>query len=101
MILAGLSPLAVIGLHAVGGAHALLAHLPPPDRHVWAGTGHAAANPMRVTWPGLVMGLGVILGPGYWCTDFLIIQRALAAKDVNAAQRAPLIAAFQRRCSRC
>ena len=49
---------------------------------------------MHITWPVLVMGLGVILGPGYWCTDFLIIQRALAAKDVNAAQRAPLIAAF-------
>ena len=94
LILIGLSPLVYIGLHAVGGAHALLAQLPPPDRHVWAGTSHAAGNPMHITWPVLVMGLGVILGPGYWCTDFLIIQRALAAKDVNAAQRAPLIAAF-------
>jgi solute:Na+ symporter, SSS family len=40
------------------------------------------------------MGLGFVLSFGYWCTDFLVIQRALAARDLPAAQRTPLIAAF-------
>jgi SSS family solute:Na+ symporter len=42
---------------------------------------------------GLVMGLGFVLSFGYWCTDFLVVQRALAAEDMAAAQRTPLIAA--------
>lgn len=49
---------------------------------------------MGVDWLGLVSGLGFVLSFGYWCTDFLVIQRALAAEDLAAAQRTPLIAAF-------
>jgi SSS family solute:Na+ symporter len=40
------------------------------------------------------MGLGFVLSFGYWCTDFLVVQRALASKDLEAAQRTPLIAAI-------
>ena len=53
-----------------------------------------ANNSMGVDWIGLVSGLGFVLSFGYWCTDFLVIQRALAAEDLKAAQRTPLIAAF-------
>ena len=49
---------------------------------------------MHITWPGIVLGLGFVLSFGYWCTDFLVVQRALAARDMNSAQRTPLIAAF-------
>ena len=42
---------------------------------------------------GVVFGLGFVLSFGYWCTDFLLVQRALAAKDLNAAAETPLIAA--------
>ena len=51
-------------------------------------------NPMHITWPGIVLGLGFVLSFSYWCTNFLVVQRALAAKDMNAAQRTPLLAAF-------
>ena len=51
-------------------------------------------NPMGVEWLGLVMGLGFVLSFGYWCTDFLVIQRALAADSMGAARRTPLIAAL-------
>ncbi|MGC9261696.1 MAG: sodium:solute symporter family transporter, partial [Phycisphaerae bacterium] len=51
-------------------------------------------NPMHITWPGIVLGLGFVLGFSYWCTNFLVVQRALAAKDMNSAQRTPLLAAF-------
>ena len=52
-----------------------------------------SANPMGVEWFGMVMGLGFVLSFGYWCTDFLVVQRAMAAESMNAARRTPLIAA--------
>src|SRR5213083_2338138 len=60
----------------------------------WAFMGHAAANPVGVEWFGLVMGLGFVLSFGYWCTDFLVVQRAMAANSMTAARRTPLIAAL-------
>ena len=53
-----------------------------------------SANPMGVEWFGLVMGLGFVLSFGYWCTDFLVVQRAMAADSMNAARRTPVIAAL-------
>jgi len=54
--------------------------------------GSAGANPMGVEWFGMVMGLGFVLSFGYWCTDFLVVQRAMAAESMSAARRTPLIA---------
>ena len=51
-----------------------------------------SANPMGVEWFGMVMGLGFVLSFGYWCTDFLVVQRAMAANSMTAARRTPLIA---------
>ena len=53
-----------------------------------------AANPMGVEWFGMVMGLGFVLSFGYWCTDFLVVQRAMAADSMASARRTPLIAAI-------
>ena len=51
-------------------------------------------NPMGIEWFGLVMGLGFAMSFGYWCTDFLVVQRAMAAGSMTAARRTPLIAAW-------
>ena len=51
------------------------------------------ANPMGVDWFAMVFGLGFVLSFGYWCTNFLVVQRAMAAKNMSAARRTPLIAA--------
>jgi SSS family solute:Na+ symporter len=48
---------------------------------------------MGVEWFGVLMGLGFVLSFGYWCTDFLVVQRAMAAHSMSAARRTPLIAA--------
>jgi solute:Na+ symporter, SSS family len=93
LIVFGLLPLAVIGLINVGGWDGLLHQLPNGFGHLWAGTA-GTNNPMGIEWLGLVSGLGFVLSFGYWCTDFLVIQRALAAEDLPAAQRTPVIAAF-------
>ena len=52
-----------------------------------------SANPMGVDWFAMVFGLGFVLSFGYWCTNFLVVQRAMAAKNMSAARRTPLIAA--------
>jgi SSS family solute:Na+ symporter len=56
--------------------------------------GSAHTNRLGVEWFGLSMGLGFVLSFGYWCTDFLVIQRAMAANSMNSARCTPLIAAF-------
>lgn len=93
LIVLGFIPLSVIGLTQVGGWEGLIQKIPPGFSHLWA---HTAAydNPMGIDWIGIFSGLGFVLSFGYWCTDFLVIQRALAAEDLPAAQRTPLIAAF-------
>ena len=104
LIVFGFLPLSLLGLKAVGwwpGLQAKLAAVsvargfePGVLTHSWQHLGSASANPMGVEWFGMVMGLGFVLSFGYWCTDFLVVQRAMAAKSMNAAQRTPLVAAI-------
>jgi SSS family solute:Na+ symporter len=103
LIVLGLLPLVLLGLQDIGGWSGLMAQLqrysvaqgmPGAWSHSWAYMGSAKTNPMGVEWFGLVMGLGFVLSFGYWCTDFLVVQRAMAAKDMAAARRTPLLAAI-------
>jgi SSS family solute:Na+ symporter len=89
----GLLLLPILGLSEVGGWTGLAASIPESFSHVWAYTANSSQNAMGIDWIGLVMGLGFVLSFGYWCTDFLVIQRTLSAKDMEAAQKAPLIGA--------
>lgn len=93
LIVIGFIPLTVLGLMRVGGWDGLIAKLPPGFGNLWMHTA-TSNNPMQVDWIGILSGLGFVLSFGYWCTDFLVIQRAMAAEDLPAAQRTPLIAAF-------
>lgn len=94
LITLGLVPLVVLGLIDVGGWSGLQETINREGYfHAWANTG-SSGNPMAVQWFAIVLGLGFVQSFGYWCTDFLVIQRALAAEDESAAQRTPLIAAF-------
>jgi SSS family solute:Na+ symporter len=61
--------------------------------HAWATLGSFNDNPMGIHWTGIVFGLGFVLAFGYWTTDFLVVQRVLAAKDLRAAKMAPIIGA--------
>jgi SSS family solute:Na+ symporter len=93
LIVAGFLPLVLLGLKDVGGWQGLRHTLPKGYTHTWTGMGSAHTNPLGVEWFGLVMGLGFVLSFGYWCTDFLVIQRAMAADSMTSARRTPLIAA--------
>ncbi len=104
MIVFGFLPLVFLGLRDVGGWSGLKAKLaevavshhyaPGAWSETWSHIGSPSQNPMGVEWFGLVMGLGFVLSFGYWCTDFLVVQRALAANSMTAARRTPLIAAI-------
>jgi SSS family solute:Na+ symporter len=103
LIVFGFIPLVWLGLSAIGGWDGLTARLAevstargfPADAYTsaWSNLGDASQNPVGVEWFGLVMGLGFVLSFGYWCTDFLVVQRAMAADSMTAARRTPLIAA--------
>lgn len=104
LIVVGFIPLVFLGLRDVGGWDGLTQRLevtasqagfaPGAWTHSWRFMGEAAANPMGVEWFGLAMGLGFVLSFGYWTTDFLVVQRAMAADSMSAARRTPVIAAF-------
>jgi SSS family solute:Na+ symporter len=104
LIVMGFLPLVLLGLADVGGWAGLSAKLtvaatsagyaPGAWSHAWQHLSDPSANPMGVEWVGVVMGLGFVLSFGYWCTDFLVIQRAMAADSMTAARRTPLLAAF-------
>jgi len=94
LIVAGLLPLVWIGLRNVGGWEGIKRTLPANMTHSWQGMAHANTNSLGVEWFGLVMGLGFVLSFGYWCTNFLVIQRAMAADSEDSARKVPLIAAL-------
>ena len=94
LIVAGFAPLVWIGLRNVGGWAGIKRALPADMTHSWRGMAHASTNTLGVEWVGLAMGLGFVLSFGYWCTDFLVIQRAMAADSEVSARRVPLIAAI-------
>jgi len=94
LIVLGLSPLVIVALHDAGGWSNIKDVLQPQFTHAWKYMGHAETNPMGINFMSLIFGLGFVMSFGYWCTDFLVVQRAMMAKNMNAAQRTPIIAAI-------
>ena len=101
VIVAGLLPLTLVALHAVGGIDGLKARikafkpLGEPGLHAWQGLAiHHVTNPLASDWIGIVFGLGFVLSFGYWTTNFAEVQRALSARNMSAARRTPLIGAY-------
>ena len=93
LIVIGFLPLTFIGLREVGGWHGLLARLPEQYVHTWKGMA-GPGDPLGVPWWVMVVGIMLCASPAYWCTDFLLVQRALAAKDLASARKTPLVAAI-------
>src|SRR5712692_9549455 len=94
LILLGLAPMAITCVVRGGGWEGLRARLPDVMTSAWRHMGTATDNPMGVDAFTMVAGLGFVLSFGYWCTDFLLVQRAMAAESMSAARRTPLVAAF-------
>ena len=114
MIVLGFAPVVYLGLKDVGGYARLTdllrgvatnpssLNLRPEGIHyganAWTSAWHTllagpANNPMGVDWFAMIFGLGFVLSFGYWCTNFLVVQRAMAARNMTAARNTPLVAA--------
>jgi SSS family transporter len=88
----------ILGLIEAGGWRGMMDSIstakPGVDfTSLWANLGSAADNPMGMHWTGMVFGLGLAVSFGYWCTDFLQVQRVMAAKDLRSAQNGTIIGA--------
>lgn len=94
LIIIGIAPLVYIGLDKAGGIEGIIQHVDNAKLHVWKGLDSPMNNPMGVDAFSMVFGLGFVLAFGYWCTDFLVVQRAMASRNLNEAQRTPILAAF-------
>ncbi|HYL73549.1 MAG TPA: sodium:solute symporter family protein [Bryobacteraceae bacterium] len=94
LIVLGFAPLSILAVNKAGGWSGMASRIPTVMTHTWSHLSDASQNPMGVEVFGLVAGLGFVLSFGYWCTDFLVVQRAMAADSMSAARRTPLIAAF-------
>ncbi len=94
LIVAGFAPLAIMACARAGGWHGIVSRLPSNMTHSWTHLASTSDNPMGVEIFGVVAGLGFVLSFGYWCTNFLVVQRAMAADSMSAARRTPLIGAI-------
>ena len=99
LIWAGALVVPILGLIETGGWNGLKARIianAASDNylHLWTTLGQFKTNSMGVHWTGIVFGLGFVGGLGYWTTDFLVVQRLLAAKDLRSSQMAPIIGAW-------
>src|ERR1700726_1615196 len=97
LIWAGALLIPILGLYEAGGWSNLKLQIAQRASeqyvHLWSGLGSFTTNPMGIHWTGIVFGLGAIISMGYWTTDFLVVQRILAAKDIRSAEMAPIIGA--------
>ncbi len=89
----------IVGLIETGGWNGMVQRIaknfPGQDfTHMWSTTGSFTDNPMGIHWTGIVFGWGLAISFGYWCTDFLIIQRVMAAKDLRSAKLGTVIGGF-------
>ncbi|WP_035011920.1 sodium:solute symporter family protein [Corynebacterium jeikeium] len=95
VIIAALLPLTMIGLHQVGGWSGLQEKVADSSHfHTWPGTEISGFDNPIVSAIGLVFGLGFVLSFGYWTTNFVEVQRSMAADSLSSARKTPIIGAF-------
>ncbi len=99
IIVAALLPLTLVGLHKVGGYGGLKEKIMAAGDgeaqiSSWPGTNLTAIDSPLLSVIGLVFGLGFVLSFGYWTTNFVEVQRAMASNSISAGQRAPIIGSF-------
>jgi solute:Na+ symporter, SSS family len=99
VIVAALLPLTLAGLHKVGGWDGLKEKVTASPGGAeqlssWPGNALSGFSNDFLSVLGIVFGLGFVLSFGYWTTNFVEVQRAMASKDMSAARRTPIIGAF-------
>jgi solute:Na+ symporter, SSS family len=98
LIWLGALSIPILGLIEAGGWNGLVLKIHErvtgDYTHLWGPLATFGGNPMGVHWTGILLGLGGVIAFGYWTTDFLVVQRAMAARDLRSAKLAPIIASY-------
>lgn len=106
VIVAALVPLTILGLNRVGGysglkekitsAAAANPRITPAQEqlHSWPGNALSGFDSDLLSVVGIVFGLGFVLSFGYWTTNFVEVQRAMASESMSAARKTPIIGSF-------
>src|SRR5690349_4822716 len=96
VIVAALLPLTIVALNKVGGWQGIQDKVKPDGEQLssWPGTDLTGIDNPVLSVIGIVFGLGFVLSFGYWTTNFVEVQRAMASSSMSAARRAPIIGAF-------
>ncbi|NKY99165.1 sodium:solute symporter family protein [Nocardiopsis alborubida] len=99
VIVAALLPLTLAGLNRVGGWSGLVEEVTASPQgaeqlSAWPGNALTGFGDSFLSILGIVFGLGFVLAFGYWTTNFVEVQRAMASKSMSAAMRTPIIGAF-------
>ncbi len=99
VIVVALLPLTIVGLVKVGGWQGLVQKITDgpggtAQLHSWPGDNLTGFGNNFLSVLGIVFGLGFVLSFGYWTTNFVEVQRAMASKSMSAARRTPIIGAF-------
>jgi SSS family solute:Na+ symporter len=105
VIVAALTPLTLLGLHRVGGWDGLTDKItsaagngagPPAEQQLesWPGQALSGFDSPLLSVIGIVFGLGFVLSFGYWTTNFVEVQRAMASDSISSARKTPIIGAF-------
>ena len=96
VIVAALLPLTIVALHKVGGWEGIKDKVQPGQEQLssWPGTDLTGIESPLLSVIGIVFGLGFVLSFGYWTTNFVEVQRAMASKSISAARKTPIIGAF-------
>jgi solute:Na+ symporter, SSS family len=98
VIVAALFPLTFLALNKIGGWNGLTDAMDKAGTgeqvQSWPGTDLTGFSSSFWSVVGIVFGLGFVLSFGYWTTNFVEVQRAMASKDMNSARRAPIIGTF-------
>jgi solute:Na+ symporter, SSS family len=95
LILVGTAPLSILVLRSMGGISGLLSRLPENMAHTWTPVLNPEGTAYGAGVFSVIAGIGVA-SFSYWSTDFLVVQRVLAAKDLDSARKTPLVAVFPR-----
>lgn len=93
LTVAGLLPLTSAVYKAFHGVDGVMLRMPTAETHLWTTMPWMQPRTATMDIFGVVFGLGFVLSFSYWCTDFVLIQRALTARTVQGAMNTPLIAA--------
>jgi SSS family solute:Na+ symporter len=95
VIVAALTPLTLIALNQAGGWDGLSERISDPEQMTaWPGNELVGFDSSILSVIGLIFGLGFVLSFGYWTTNFVEVQRAMASKSMNNARRTPIIGAY-------